>query len=80
MFSLCLTEEVREYNIAVNILDPGPMKSEGSAAIPWAQHDWHLRVEPEVVGPSAVFLAVQDAQSFTGQIAVRSEFGKSWGL
>ena len=80
MFSLCLTEEVREYNIAVNILDPGPMKSAGSAAIPWAQHDWHLRVEPAVVGPSAVFLAVQDARSFTGQIAARSEFGKSWGF
>ena len=54
MFSQCLAEDMREHNIAVNILDPGPMKSEGSSIIPWAQHDWHIRVEPEVVGPCAV--------------------------
>ena len=80
MFSLCLADEVREHNIAVNILSPGSMRSEGSAAIPWAQHDWHERVEPDVVGPSSVFLALQDARSFTGQYVLRSEFGKTWGV
>ena len=80
MFSFCLAEEVREYNIAVNVLSPGGLKSEGSAAIPWTQGDWHLRVDPEVVGPSAVYLALQDARSFTGQLALRSDFGKTWGL
>ena len=80
MFSLCLAEEVREYNIAVNILSPGAMKSEGSSAIPWAQNYWHERVDPEVVGPCAVYLALQDAQSFTGRLALRSEFGKTWGF
>ena len=80
MFSRCLAEEMREYNIAVNILDPGPMKSEGSSAIPWAQHDWHERVEPDVVGPCAVFLALQGAQSFTGQLVLHREFGKTWGF
>ena len=69
MFSLCLADEVREYNIAVNILSPGALKSEGSAAIPWARGNWHQRVEPEVVGHSAVYLALQDAQSFTGQLS-----------
>lgn len=80
MFSLCLAEEVREYNIAVNILSPGSLRTEGSAAIPWAQHDWHERVEPSAVGPSAVYLALQDAQSFTGQLAARADFGKTWGF
>ena len=80
MFSLCLAEEMREHNIAVNILSPGSMRSEGSAAIPWAQHDWHERVEPEVVGPCPVYLALQNAQSFTGQLVLRSEFGKTWGF
>ena len=80
MFSFCLAEEVREYNIAVNILSPGSLRSEGSAAIPWAQHDWHERVEPSVVGPSAVYLALQDARSFTGQFAARAEFGETWGF
>ncbi len=79
MFSLCLAEELKEHNIAVNVLSPGSLKSEGSSAIPWAQHDWHERVEPEVAGPSAVYLALQDAGSMTGQIVQRAEFGKTWG-
>ena len=80
LFSLTLAEEVREYNIAVNILSPGSLKSEGSAAIPWTKWDWDQRVEPDAVGPSAVYLAQQDAQSFTGNLVTRAEFGKSWGL
>jgi len=79
MFSFCLADEVREYNIAVNVLSPGPMRTEGSIAIPWAQNDWHERVEPEEVGPSAVYLALQDAGSLTGQLVMRAEFGKTWG-
>ena len=68
------------HNIAVNILSPGGLRSEGSAAIPWTQRDWHLRVEPEEVGPSAVYLALQDAKSMTGQLVLRADFGKTWGL
>ena len=80
MFSYCLADEVREYNIAVNVLSPGGLKSEGSAAIPWTQRDWNQRVDPEVVGPSAVYLALQDARSFTGQLVLRADFGKTWGF
>ncbi len=80
MFSYCLADEVREHNVAVNILSPGGLKSEGSAAIPWTQDDWHTRVEPEEVGPSAVYLALQDANSMTGLLVMRAEFGKSWGV
>ncbi len=79
MFSLCLADEVREHNIAVNILSPGGLRTEGSAAIPWTQRDWHERVEPEAVGPSAVYLALQDASTFTGQLVLRAEFGETWG-
>ena len=80
VFSYCLAEELREHNVAVNILSPGSLKSEGSAAIPWSQGDWHLRVEPEVVGPAAVFLALQDASSMTGKLVLRADFGKTWGV
>ena len=80
MFSQCLAEDVREYNIAVNILDPGPMKSEGSSIIPWARHDWDERVKPEVVGPCAVFLALQDPQSLTGRLVLHREYGTTWGV
>ena len=79
MFSLCLADEVRDHNIAVNILSPGALRSEGSAAIPWTQRDWHLRVDPSAVGPSAVYLALQDASTFTGQLAARADFGTTWG-
>ena len=79
MFSLCLADEVRDYNIAVNILSPGALRSEGSAAIPWTQRDWHVRVDPSVVAPCAVYLALQDASTFTGQLAARADFGTTWG-
>ena len=79
MFSFFLADEVRDHNIAVNVLSPGGLKSESSAAIPWAQGDWHQRVDPEAVGPSAVYLALQDARSFTGQLVLRADFGKTWG-
>ena len=79
MFSLCLAREVREYNIAVNILSPGGLRSEGSAAIPWTQRDWHERVDPGAIGPLAVYLALQDASTFTGQLASRFDFGTTWG-
>ncbi len=79
MFSLCLADEVREHNIAVNILSPGPLRSEGSAAIPWTQRDWHVRDDPSAVGPCAVYLALQDASTFTGQLAARADFGTTWG-
>ena len=79
MFSLCLADEVRDYNIAVNILSPGALRSEGSAAIPWTQRDWHERVDPSAVAPCAVYLALQDASTFTGQLAARADFGTTWG-
>lgn len=79
MFSYCLADEVRDYNIAVNILSPGGLRSEGSAAIPWTQRDWHERVDPSAIGPCAVYLALQDASTFTGQLASRFDFGATWG-
>ena len=80
MFSFCLADEVREHNIAVNILSPGGLRTEGSAAIPWTQRDWDQRVDPEAVGPSAVYLARQDASTFTGRLVLRAEFGETWGV
>ena len=71
---------LQDDNIAVNVLSPGSLRSEGSAAIPWTQRDWHERVDPEVVGPCAVYLALQDARSFTGQLVLRAEFGETWGF
>ena len=78
MFSLCLAEEAREYNVAVNVLDPGGLRSEGSSVIPWARNTWPERLEPEEVAPSAVCLALQSAEAMTGRVVLTSEFGKTW--
>ena len=75
LFSQCLAEEMREHNVRVNVLDPGPLKSEGSSVIPWTKHDWHLRLTPAEAAPSAVALAMQP---FTGRIVKTVDYGREW--
>ncbi|MBI2164951.1 MAG: SDR family oxidoreductase [Chloroflexi bacterium] len=77
MFSLSLAQEVQEYNIAVNVLCPGGIKTETALVSGWPPA-WHERVEPEEVVPSAIYLALQSAKSFTGRIVSRTDFGKNW--
>jgi NAD(P)-dependent dehydrogenase (short-subunit alcohol dehydrogenase family) len=79
-FSLCLAEEAKKYNIAVNDVSPGVIRSEGV----W-DHGFPLDPDiiatyepPEVVTPAAVWLASQDAGSFTGRVVKAQEFGKTW--
>ena len=76
---LCLAEEVRPYNIAVNVLSPGRVDT-------WMNRngDWpgtsHIPMEqPDAIIPAAVWLATQTAASFTGQVVERAEFGVTWG-
>ncbi|MGE3536016.1 MAG: SDR family NAD(P)-dependent oxidoreductase [Candidatus Tectimicrobiota bacterium] len=76
---LSLAEEVRPYNIAVNVLSPGRVDTwmnrrgdwPGTAHIPMAP--------PEAIMPAAVWLAEQTAASFTGQLIERADFGVTWG-
>ena len=76
---LSLAEEVRPYNIAVNVLSPGRVDTwmnrrgdwPGTAHIPMAQ--------PDAIIPAAVWLAQQTATSFTGQVVERADFGVTWG-
>ncbi len=77
-FTIVLAEEAREYNIAVNCLDPGPIKSEAAEMLQPADHNWASYAPPKAVAPSAIFLAVQDAKSFTGRIVHRTEFRRTW--
>src|SRR5918999_3236211 len=76
---LSLAEEVRPYNIAVNVLSPGRVDT-------WMNRngDWpgtsHIPMEqPDTILPAAVWLATQTAASFTGQVVERAEFGVTWG-
>ncbi|MBI4200397.1 MAG: SDR family oxidoreductase [Chloroflexi bacterium] len=77
-YTICLADEVREYNIAVNALDPGPIRTEVAEILQPPDHNWSAYAPPRAMGPPAVFLAVQDAKSFTGQVVRREEFRKTW--
>ena len=74
-----LAQELEEHNIAVNALNPGPVKTEGAVMVRPAEFDWTNWDPPEVVGLAAAWLAQQTAQSFTGRIVDRTEFGNTWG-
>ena len=74
-----LAQEVEEYNIAVNALNPGGIKTEGAVFVRPPDFDWTGWEPPEVVGTATAWLAQQTAKSFTGQVVDRAEFGKTWG-
>ena len=76
---LSLAEEVRPYDIAVNVLSPGRVDT-------WMNRrgDWpgtsHIPMEqPEAIIPAATWLATQDASSFSGHVVERADFGVTWG-
>ena len=76
---LSLAEEVRQHDIAVNVLSPGRVDTwmnrngdwPGSAHIPMLQ--------PDSIHAAAVWLAAQKASTFTGHRVERAEFGVTWG-
>jgi len=76
---LSLAEEVRPYDIAVNVLSPGRVDT-------WMNRhgDWpgtsHIPMEqPAAIIPAAVWLAAQNAASFSGRVVERADFGVTWG-
>ena len=79
MISHALAEEMADHNIAVNVLSPGSMRSEGSWAIPWNRSNWDVRIDPSNNGPCAVYLALRTPETMTGQYVHIDNFGKTWG-
>lgn len=72
-----LATEVAEHNIAVNLIYPGMIASEGMIArIPREMADQLPR--PSIVGPPAAWLAAQNAATFTGKIVQAGTFGTEW--
>jgi NAD(P)-dependent dehydrogenase (short-subunit alcohol dehydrogenase family) len=72
-----LAAEVSEYNIAVNLINPGMIRSEGMIArIPREMADRLPR--PSIVGPPATWLAAQSAATFTGKIVQAGTFSTEW--
>lgn len=75
--SLIMTEDLRPYAIAVNILLPGGATATGM--IPEAMADTARRslLPPGVMGPPVVFLASREAEGVTGERIVATGF-EAW--
>jgi len=81
-FTLSLAEEVREYNIAVNSLAPsGGIDTEGNRQIFQDDPAWVETWEPaEHFALAVVWLAKQDARSFTGNLVYSRPLIAQMGL
>jgi 3-oxoacyl-[acyl-carrier protein] reductase len=67
-----LAEELKGDGIAVNTWQPGILATDMNAD--------RMAGEPvEIVEPSAMWLAAQTAESFTGQNVRQEDFGTTWG-
>jgi citronellol/citronellal dehydrogenase len=77
---LSLAEEVRPHNIAVNLLSPGRVDTWMNRNGDWPGTEHIPMVQPEEVIPAAVWLARQTAETFTGQVVERADFGVTWGV
>jgi NAD(P)-dependent dehydrogenase (short-subunit alcohol dehydrogenase family) len=76
---LCLSEEVKPDNIAVNVLSPGRVDTWMNRRGDWPGTAHIPMVAPNEITPAAIWLAQQTASTFTGNLVERSEFGVTWG-
>src|SRR5215831_954507 len=74
-----LAEEVRPYNIAVNVLSPGRVDTWMNRRGDWLGTAHIPMTQPDAIIPAAVWLAQQSAATFTGQVVERADFGVTWG-
>ena len=73
-----LAEEVREHNIAVNSLGPNLVVTEGAKFSNPGRTEWPGWDPPEIMIEPTVFLALQNADGFTGNVVHAPEYGKDW--
>jgi NAD(P)-dependent dehydrogenase (short-subunit alcohol dehydrogenase family) len=76
---LSLAEEVRPHQVAVNLLSPGRVDTWMNRRGDWPGTAHIPMVEPDVIIPAALWLAQQSAETFTGQVVERADFGVTWG-
>jgi 3-oxoacyl-[acyl-carrier protein] reductase len=60
--------ELAPHGVAINLFDPGPVKTERALVLRGEDFDWSRFVAPEEVAPAAVHLALKDAAQMTGGI------------
>ena len=73
-----LADEVKEYGIAVNILDPGWNLTKANDDY---DDEVYKRMRmPEDVAEAAVFIAVQTPETMTGQLVAAPEYDQEHGI
>ena len=76
---LSLAEEIRPRNVAANLFSPGRVDTWMNRRGDWPGTAHIPMVQPDEVVPAAVWLAGQSAETFTGQVVERADFGVTWG-
>ncbi|MBI3744727.1 MAG: SDR family oxidoreductase [Chloroflexi bacterium] len=82
-----LADELAPHNIAVNLLSPGTIVTEGMRdaappGYPWENDPEGFKWEqatPEYLGPALIHLAKQSAATLTRQSLRTDQFGQTWG-
>jgi citronellol/citronellal dehydrogenase len=77
-FSVGLATELAPFNIAVNALRPGAVRTEHVENELGAETDFTEWKEPKDVVPSVAYLAAQRADGITGKVMDATQFGISW--
>jgi NAD(P)-dependent dehydrogenase (short-subunit alcohol dehydrogenase family) len=76
---LNLAEEVRPARIAVNAISPGRVDTWMNRRGDWPGTAHIPMTQPDAIIPAAVWLAQQNATSFSGQVVELADFGVTWG-
>ena len=74
-----LAEEVRDHDIAVNVLSPGKVDTWMNRRGHWPGTEGIPMDEPETIRDAAMWLAGIKASDFSGHRVERAEFGRTWG-
>ncbi len=74
-----LAEEVRDHDIAVNVLSPGKVDTWMNRRGHWPGTEGIPMDQPETIRDAALWLAGIKASDFTGRRVERAEFGVTWG-
>ena len=74
-----LAEEVRQHNIAVNVLSPGKVDTWMNRRGHWPGTESIPLDQPETIREAALWLAEVKASDFTAHRVERAEFGHTWG-
>lgn len=75
-FVVGVAEEFRVHNVAVNLFDPGGVKTERAVVLQGADRDWSGFATPAEVARAAVHLALQSAQTITGSLFRYQDYRK----